>query len=108
MNTLLLGAPVYGVQELVRSWQFRDTPLIIKRSGRILYGEQVICSAGAVSSVSVSVVDYEGEIEDEYCVRMLRACGEIVELPSPYLNKDFDDQEQARSFADKLARALAL
>jgi hypothetical protein len=85
-------------------WQTGGIPLAVESSGRVVYGDQELCPAGAVSAVRIAPA--RGG-DGDFGVRLELRGGILVDLPSTYF-AHFGTPEQTRMFAQELARALGV
>jgi hypothetical protein len=103
-NTLWLGALILLLAAFVAGlslWRWRTgrTPLTVERSGRICYGEKVICSPGVVRSIRV-VEHPHGE--GAYDVMLDLHEGTRLEVPG----FAYGSRDNAIAFAQELAAEL--
>ena len=102
--TLLLSGVLIGAMA-IRAWRTRNTSLNVANGGRVSYGEQELCAAGAVRSIRI-VPSVGGEVGD--CeVRLELADGSQVAIPSQYF-AGFKSRKHARPFAEEFAKALGV
>jgi hypothetical protein len=87
----------------VSGWRLRATPLIVEDSGRVCYGERELCPAKSVQSIQI-VPDPQSDADGRQ-VNLCLSAGTVVKLPRPYF-ESFLNLEQARAFAEEIARTL--